>query len=300
MKIAFLGLGRMGSGMAQNLLRAGHELVVYNRTPERMQPLVAQGAKPAASPAEAVQGVDALVTMLADDAAVETVLFGANGAFAALPAGAIHVSSSTLSEAFVVRLAEEHARAGHGFVSAPVFGRPEAAAAGKLRVVVAGTPQFVECARPIFEAIGEAVHVVGTQPQLANVVKLAGNFMIMALLEALGESYALMRKAGIEPLQFLEIINGLFRSPVYENYGRIVAEERFSPAGFAAKLGLKDMRFVLASAERAAAPMPLASLVRDRFLALMAQGGESLDWAALTRIAAMEAGLGAAAKGDTP
>jgi 3-hydroxyisobutyrate dehydrogenase-like beta-hydroxyacid dehydrogenase len=231
------------------------------------------------------------MTMLADDGAVEQVVFGENGVASALASGAVHVSNSTIGTALARRLAAEHAKRGQGYLSAPVFGRPEAAESGKLIVVAAGPSQLVELCRPLFDAIGRQTSVAGREPWQANAVKLCGNFMLASLIEAFGETYATLRKAGVDPHVFLEIVDSLFASPVYGNYGRMIAEERFSPAGFALKLGLKDMRLLLETAAECAAPMPLASLIRDHFLSAVAQGQAEMDWSSMARVLARNAGL---------
>jgi len=291
MKIGFVGLGNMGSGIARNLLKAGHEVHAYNRTASRAEELAADGAGVARTIAEAA-APGLVFTMLADDHAVEECVFGDGGILTSLPRGGLHVSLSTISVALSRRLAEEHARHGQEYVSAPVFGRPQAAASAHLVVVAAGPPEAVEKARPMLEAMGRKLFILGTDAPQANVLKLAGNFLIAAMLEALSEAFALTRKAGIEPLKYLEIMNTLYQSPVYEIYGRIIAEERFEPAGFKMLLGLKDVRLVLAAGEEAAVPMPLASLIRDHMLSGIARGMGEIDWAAIGRVVAEDAGLG--------
>jgi 3-hydroxyisobutyrate dehydrogenase-like beta-hydroxyacid dehydrogenase len=287
MKLAFIGLGNMGSPMARNLLRAGHKLTIFNRTREKADALAAEGARVADSPAEAARGSEAVLTMLSDDAAVRDVVFGKAGLAGAMSPDGIHVSHSTISTA----LARDLAAAGHAYVSAPVFGRPEAAEAKKLIIVAAGAHEMVNRCRPIFDAIGRQTVIAGDQPWQANAVKLCGNFMIASMLEAFGEAYAVMRKSGVDPHIFLEAMNGLFASPVYANYGAIVADERFQPAGFTAKLGLKDANLALATAQECAAPMPMASLVRDRLLAALANGQGDMDWSSVARVSARNAGL---------
>jgi 3-hydroxyisobutyrate dehydrogenase-like beta-hydroxyacid dehydrogenase len=291
MKIGFVGIGKMGAGMARNLLRAGHDVTAYNRSPEKAKALAADGAHLALAPADACVGAAAVLTMLADDAAVEEAVLGPNGIAAGLPKGAIHISHSTISTAMARRLAVEHAARGQGYVSAPVFGRPDAAEGKKLIVVVAGPPELVESCRPLFDAIGRQTTVVGTEAWRANAVKLCGNFMLASMLEAFGEAYATMRKAGVDPHVFLEIMNSLFGSPVYANYGRIMADEAFEPAGFGLKLGLKDVRLVLDTALECQSPMPLASLLRDHLLAALAQGQGDMDWSSVARVLAKSAGL---------
>ncbi|HEV7732051.1 MAG TPA: NAD(P)-dependent oxidoreductase [Candidatus Binatia bacterium] len=292
MKVGFIGLGQMGSGMAASLLAAGHEVTVYNRTASRMQPLVERGAHAATRVRDACRG-DAVMTMLADDTALEHVVFGEDGVIASLPDGAVHVSLSTIGVALSERLAAAHAEARQGFVAAPVFGRPEAAAAAKLFVVVAGAADVLATCAPLFDAIGQKTFPIGDQPRDANLVKLSGNFLIAAVIESLGEAMALVGKGGIDRQRYLDVMTStLFTSPVYKNYGAMIVEERFEPAGFAAPLGQKDIRLTLAAAETLRVPMPLASLLRDRFLTLLAQGGEALDWSAIGQLAAQDAGDG--------
>lgn len=290
MKIGFIGLGNMGAAMAANLLKAGHEVTAYNRSPGKVAALSAQGARPAASVADACQG-DVVVTMLANDDAVQAVTFGDDGVLASLPEGAIHVSSSTVSTALAECLTEAHATAGQGFVAAPVFGRPEAAAAAKLFVVAAGAPATVEKVSPVFDAIGQRTFVLGEDPQAANLVKISGNFLIASVIESLGEAMALVSKAGVDKQQYLELLTStLFDAPVYRTYGGLIAREEFTPAGFAATLGLKDVKLALSAGEELQVPLPVASLLRDRFLTLLATGGAELDWSAVGALSAWEAG----------
>ena len=282
----------MGLAMARLLLQAGHRLTVYNRTRSRVDQLKDLKPVVAETPAAAARGADVLITMLADDDSLEAVMLGPEGAVAVLPAGAIHISMSTISPALAARLAERHRAAGQVYVAAPVFGRPEAAAAKQLWIVAAGPADALTRCRPVLDALGQGVIVVGDDPPHANVIKLAGNFLLAAAIEAMGEAFALGRKYGIAPADLLDIVNGrLIRSPIYENYGKLIAEERYEPAGFKLKYGLKDIRLALGAAEQVAAPMPLASLIRDRYLAGIARGWGDVDWAALARIAAVDAGL---------
>jgi 3-hydroxyisobutyrate dehydrogenase-like beta-hydroxyacid dehydrogenase len=203
----------------------------------------------------------------------------------------VHLSHSTISTVLARRLTAEHAQRKQGYLSVPVFGRPDAAESKNLVVVVAGPGELVERCRPLFDAIGRQTFVVGTEPWQANVAKLCGNFMISSVIEALGEAYATLRKAGVAPQSFLEIMNALFGSQVIANYGRIVAQEQFEPAGFALKLGLKDVRLVLAAADECAAPMPLANIVHDHLLSALAQGQGEMDWSSMTQVIARNAGL---------
>jgi 3-hydroxyisobutyrate dehydrogenase-like beta-hydroxyacid dehydrogenase len=292
MKVGFIGIGNMGLGMAESLLKAGHELTVYNRTPDKAKPLAEKGAHMAASVAGACKG-DVVITMLADDSAVESVVFGDAGILANSSKGAIHISSSTMSVALADKLTAEHAKNGQGFVSAPVFGRPEAAAAAKLFIVAAGATDAVDACMPLLEAMGQRTFRFGEKPSNANLVKISGNFMISSTIETLSEAMALVAKGGLEQHQYLDFLTStLFNAPIYKTYGTLIADKKFKPAGFSAPLGLKDTRLALAAGEALRVPLPLANLVRDRFLTLLARGDETIDWSAISQLAAEDAGLG--------
>ena len=291
MKIGFIGLGQMGAGMAATLLKAGHEVAVYNRTAGKTEALVRLGAQARPS-VEAVCAADAVITMLADDNAEEGIVFGQGGVLASLKKGAAHISSSTISVALSKRLAAAHAAAGQHYLAAPVFGRPDAAASGKLFVVIGGPAELVDTYMPLFKGLGQKTFVMSNKPEDANLVKLSGNFLIAAVIESLGEALALIGKGGLDQQQYLDLLTStLFDAPVYKTYGRLIVEQRFEPAGFAAPLGQKDIRLTLAAAETLQVPLPLASLLRDRFLTLLAQGGEALDWSAIGQLAARDSGL---------
>lgn len=281
----------MGSGMARNLMRAGHRLTVYNRSREKAQALESEGALVASTAAEAARGMDAVFTMLSDDQAVSDVVFGNTGILSSLKAGAAHISSSTISTALSRQLTEKHTANKQIYISAPVFGRPEAAEARKLIVIPAGDREAMERYRPLFDAIGRATLVVGTEPSQANLVKLCGNFLIASMLEAFGEAFATMEKAGIKRSLFLEVIDELFGSPVYKNYGAVVAEQKFQPAGFALKLGFKDVRLAIEAAQELNVPLPLASLIRDHLISAMAHGEEDWDWSTVALVSARSAGI---------
>jgi 3-hydroxyisobutyrate dehydrogenase-like beta-hydroxyacid dehydrogenase len=291
MDLGFIGIGRMGAGMALNLLKAGNRVAVYNRTPSKAEALTAQGAETAASVAEACRG-DAVVTMLANDQAVENVAFGPGGIIANLRQGALHVSSSTISVDLCERLTAEHEKKGQRFVAAPVFGRPDVAAAGRLFVVAAGEPAALEIATPLLDAVGQRTFVISEIPKAASLVKLSGNFLGATVIEALGEALTLIKKGGIDQQRYLEVLTStLFDAPIYKTYGGLIAGRHFEPAGFAAPLGQKDIRLTLAAAEDLRVPMPIASLLRDRFLTLLARGGDRLDWSAIGALAAADAGI---------
>jgi 3-hydroxyisobutyrate dehydrogenase-like beta-hydroxyacid dehydrogenase len=290
MRTGFIGLGRMGSAMAANLLRAGHEVTVFNRSREKLRPLVEFGAHEAGSVAEACRG-ELVITMLADDTAVADVALSDGGIVGALPKGAIHLSMSTVSVELSKRLTEAHAQAAQQFVAAPVFGRPDAAAAAKLYIVAAGKPAAVKACQPLFDVLGQKTFPISTTPASANLVKLTGNFMLASAIETLGEAIALVGKAGIDRQVFVDLItSSIFNAPPYKIYGALIARRHFEPALFAAPLGFKDIRLALAAAETLRVPMPLGSLLHDRFLRLLAEGGERLDWAAIGGLAARDAG----------
>ena len=293
MRIGFLGLGNMGAPIAANLARAGHDVSIWNRTADKARSLVDAGATLVANPKAVASRSDVLFTMLADDAALDSVLGGEHGALAGLKAGALHVSMSTIAVATAERIAAMHRALGQRFLCAPVFGRPEAAAAAKLFVVAAGDPADLQTATPLLDAISQRVFYLGETPSAASLVKLCGNFMILSAIEALGEAMALAEKGGVAETQLLEVLTGtLFDSPVYRTYGAIIAAERFKPAGFAAPLGLKDMRLVGQSADALRVPMPLLSLLRDHLLQTIAQEGEEIDWSAIALAIKKNAGLG--------
>jgi 3-hydroxyisobutyrate dehydrogenase-like beta-hydroxyacid dehydrogenase len=290
MHVGFIGLGQMGAGMAGNLVKAGHRVTVYNRSPQKVAAAARRGAEPARTVANACTG-DVVFTMLANDDAVAAVAFDDDGIIASLRPGATHIASSTISVELSERLTAAHIGAGQRFVAAPVFGRPDAAGAGKLFVVAAGAPEAVTDAEPLFDAIGQRTFVVSETPKAANLVKLSGNFLIASVIESLGEAMALVAKGGVDKHQYLDILTStLFSAPVYKTYGALIADERFEPAGFAAPLGQKDVRLALEAAEALQVPLPIASLLRDRFLTLLANGGEHLDWSAISQLAARDAG----------
>lgn len=290
--VAFIGLGAMGKPMASNLVAAGYQVSVWNRTPLPADEIAKHGFKSAETPAIAASRGGVAISMVADDAALAAVTHGPDGLLAGLPAGGLHVSMSTVGVQMAESAAEAHSAAGRRYLAAPVFGRPDAATAAKLWIVAGGAAADVAEAQPLFAALGQGSFHVGEQPDQANTVKLAGNFLLMAMLEALGEAFALTGKAGVPARLVLDILNGaLLRSPVYENYGNIAICERFDPPGFKLRLGLKDANLVLAAANAAAVPMPAASLVHDRMLGGVARGAGELDWSAITRLIAEDAGI---------
>jgi 3-hydroxyisobutyrate dehydrogenase-like beta-hydroxyacid dehydrogenase len=289
MKTGFIGLGHMGSAMAKNLIKAGHAVTVFNRTSGKNRALVELGAREAAN-IGGVCGGPVVITMLANDVAVTEVAFAKDGLIANLPKNAIHISMSTISVALSQQLTRAHLQAGQRYVAAPVFGRPDMAAAAKLFIVAAGTPTTVDDCMPLFEALGQKTSRIDAEPDAANLVKLSGNFLQAAVIEALGEAIALVGKAGINRQEYVDLLTStIFTAPAYKIYGPLIAAESFEPAGFAAPLGYKDILLALAAAETLRVPMPLAGLLHDRFLRLFAQGGDKLDWSAIGGLATQDA-----------
>ena len=290
MNLGVIGLGMMGSAIAQSLLRAGHRVTVWNRTPSRAEELQSQGALIALTPADACKDGVA-ITCLADDDAVTAVVFRDGGIASAVAAGCVHVSMSTLSLDLIARLSKAHSEAGQRFIAAPVFGRPDAAADGRLLIVASGDAEAITQCQPAFDALGQRTIVVGTDPITAPMVKLAGNFLLASAVESLAEAMALLRKSGTDPQAcFNFLTNTLFAAPVYKNYAGLMLEHRYDP-GFRLALGLKDVGLVLDAAESFDVPMPAASLVRERILTGIARGYQDKDLSALALISAEEAGL---------
>jgi 3-hydroxyisobutyrate dehydrogenase-like beta-hydroxyacid dehydrogenase len=279
MKIGFLGLGNMGAPMALRLLAAGHELRVWNRTEGRTKPLLREGAIAAATPAEAELGTDAVMTMLFDDAAYEQVVFGSNGLMDALSPGSLHISCSTISVAMSERLTFEYAKRGIDFVAAPVFGRPNVAAEGRLWVVAAGADKAVEHARPLLEAFSRGISVVGKEPRQAHAVKLGGNFLISAMIHALGEAFVFADRQGVEPETFLEAVNSaLFQSPFYAAYARIMLHPP-EQVGATIELGAKDLRLLREAAASRQTRVSLADQMAEIFAEARRTGLGWEDWA---------------------
>jgi 3-hydroxyisobutyrate dehydrogenase-like beta-hydroxyacid dehydrogenase len=289
MKIGFIGLGRMGSAMAANLVRAGHEVTVFNRTPGKSSALIALGAREAASVAGA-SGGEVVITMLANDEAASDIALGSGGIVENLSKGAIHLSMSTISVALSKQLTKAHAQSGQRYVAAPVMGRPNMAAAAKLFIVAAGDLAAIDACKSVFDALGQKTSTIGVEPSAANLVKLTANFLQAAVIESLGEAIALIGKAGIDRRAYVDLLTStIFTAPAYKIFGPLIADGTFE-AAFAAPLGYKDIRLALAEAENLRVPMPLASLLHDRFLRLFAQGGDNLDWSAIGGLATQDAG----------
>jgi 3-hydroxyisobutyrate dehydrogenase-like beta-hydroxyacid dehydrogenase len=290
MKVGFIGLGAMGSAMASNLVAAGHAVTVWNRSPEAAEPLASLGAKVAKTVDRAVQG-EVVCSMLANDRAVREIFLD-GGLLDAMDPGTVHVNHATISVALARELADEHAKRGLDYVAAPVFGRPDMAAAGKLNILVSGKPAVIDKVRPLLDAMGSKVWPLGEAPERANVAKIAGNFMLASAIESMAEACALTRAHGVSAADFLDVMtNTLFASPAYQGYGKLIAEQRFKPAGFPLPLGFKDVGLAQAAAEAARVPMPFAGVLRDSLLEALAAGDEALDWSALSLVAARRAHL---------
>jgi 3-hydroxyisobutyrate dehydrogenase-like beta-hydroxyacid dehydrogenase len=290
MRIGFIGLGHMGASMAANLLKAGHDLSVFNRSPGKSGPLLELGARQAADVAGTCGG-EVVITMLADDTAVADIVLAHDGLIAHLAKDVIHISMSSISVALSRRLAQAHMEAGQRYVAATVMGRPDMAAAAKLFIFAAGESATLDACKPVFDVLGQKTSNVGEEPSAANLVKLTANFLQAAVIEALGEAVALVGKAGIDRRAYVDVLTStIFTAPAYKIFGPLIADGTFEPAGFAAPLGYKDIRLTLAAAESLRVPMPLGSLLRDRFLRLLARGGSHLDWSAIGGLAAQDAG----------
>ncbi len=290
--IGFIGLGGMGSAMAANILKAGFGLRVYNRTAERAKPLVGLGAVQADTPAGAAAAGGIVVTMLTDDQAVEEVAFGEKGFGEALGAGGVHVSMSTISPGLARNLAERHKALGTQYIAAPVFGKPDAAAAQKLWIATSGPEDAKTRIRSVLDAMGQGVHDFGEDAGAANVVKLTGNFLLGAAIEAMGEAFTLAQKNGVSRQAVYELFTStLFACPVYQNYGKLIAAEHYQPIGAVPSLIRKDFGLLLQEAKSSQVPMPLASLVHDRLTAMVAKGREDRDWAGFAQEVSESAGL---------
>jgi 3-hydroxyisobutyrate dehydrogenase-like beta-hydroxyacid dehydrogenase len=290
MKIGFIGLGSMGKGIAARLIGAGFEVHAWNRSPAAVDALVAAGAHAAATATDAAK-TGVLHSMLADDSAVRAILLD-GGVLDALPRGGVHINHATISVALAKELAALHHKRGIDYIAAPVFGRPDAAAAGKLHVLAAGRAAAIERVKPQLQAIGQSLWPLGEAPERANIVKIAGNFMIASAIETMAEATALTRAHGVSAGDFLDVLTGtLFAAPVYKTYAALIAQRRYAPPGFGLKLGHKDAGLTLDAGLDARVPLPFANVLRDGFLDAIANGDGDLDWSALAEVAARHAHL---------
>jgi 3-hydroxyisobutyrate dehydrogenase-like beta-hydroxyacid dehydrogenase len=289
MKVGFVGLGAMGRGMAARLLDAGHEVDVWNRSPQVVRELVQSGAS-AVDDVRDIVRADAVVTMLSDDDAVRSIILD-NGLLQAAATGIVHIVMSTLSVSFALELEQLHADARIGYVAAPVMGRPDAAASGKLHVLAAGDSRSLERVRPILDAMGQRIWLLGAAPHQANVVKLAMNFLLGSAIEALSEATAMAEGYNIDSATLIEVATGTaFAAPVYVTYGKLIVDREFKP-GFRLRLGLKDLRLALTAGEARGVPLPFASVVRDNLVDAIGHGDAESDWSALASVSRRRAGL---------
>jgi 3-hydroxyisobutyrate dehydrogenase-like beta-hydroxyacid dehydrogenase len=278
-KIGFIGLGNMGINMAKNLIEAGYHLQVYNRTISKTEELDAASITACKTPAESARGVHAVITMLSEDEVLKETVLGEDGILKTLPKNSVHISMSTISPETSQLLSEAHKNTGNLYLASPVFGRPEAAAAKKLWVCVSGSQQAKEIAKPILENLGQGIVDFGEDAGGANVVKIAGNFMIMASLEIMAEAFTLAEKNGLDRLKVAEFFGStIFNAPIYQNYGRLIANKQYQPVGFKAKLGYKDARLAFKLSQSSETPMPVATAVHNRLLAAVAKGWGETDW----------------------
>lgn len=291
MKVGFIGLGRMGQAMARRILDGGHELAVYNRTPDKVRALGDSGAKIVGSITEAALYGEAVFTMLADDAALEDVVWH-QGLLQSLPRGRIHICAGTHGVGIMGKLQAAHAQAGQIMMASPMLGRPEVVASGQAGVVVAGPPEAVARCRPLFETISRRVFVAGSEPAAAAAIKIANNFVLGCAIEAMGEGFSLVRKYGVAPQVFYDVMtDGLFASPAYKVYGKIIVEESYAKVGQMATLGLKDANLALVAGEAVGVPLPSGNVWRDRLVGAIAHGDGRCDWAVMAREQARASGL---------
>ena len=284
MKVGFIGLGRMGQGMAHRILGGGHDLIVYDVVGERVAEFSAAGARAASSVADVCDGQEAVITMLAEDAAVMDVTLGAGGLRDSLSAGAIHLAMGTYGIATIRALAAAHTGAHQTLVAAPVLGRPDLAAAGQLGIVAAGPAEAVRQCDPLFQIIGRHTFQAGATPEAATAIKLANNLVLGCAIEAMGEAFSLVRKYGVVPAVFYDVMTeGLFAAPAYKVYGRLIVDETYDRAGSTVNLNLKDANLILAAADIVRVPLPSGNTFRDRLLGAIAHGDGERDVAVIAR-----------------
>jgi 3-hydroxyisobutyrate dehydrogenase-like beta-hydroxyacid dehydrogenase len=292
MKVGFIGIGRMGRGIAGRILTGEHDLVVYNRTPGRTDELAQEGARVAASVAEACEDREVVVTMVADDAALQEVALGEGGIRDSLAEGAIHMTMGTHGVGTVQGLTAAHSEAGQVMLAAHAVGRPDVAAAGQIGIIVGGPPGAVGRLAPLFEIIGRRTFEAGPEPASASAVKLANNFLLGCAIEVMGEAFSLARKYDVDPQVLYELMTeGLFSAPAYKVYGKIIVDEAYDQVGFSTNLGLKDANLILAAANLVSLPLPSANAWRDRLLEAVAHGDGDKDWAVVARVQAQAGGL---------
>ena len=292
MKVAFIGLGRMGQAMSRRLLDAGHELAVYNRTPEKTKSLAAAGAKVMPSLAEAARFGDAVFTMLTDDAALESVAQQQGGLLEALPKGGVHICSGTHGVGVIQKLSAWHAARGQILIAAPILGRPEQVLAGQVGIVIGGPADALAHCAPLFAAIGRRAFEAGNDPAAATCIKLANNFVLGCAIEAMGEGFSLVRKYDVAPAVFYDVMtDGLFAAPAYKVYGKIIVEQSYDKVGQVATAGLKDAKLALAAGQAVGVPLPSGQVWHDRLAGAVAHGDGGKDWAVMALEQARASGL---------
>jgi 3-hydroxyisobutyrate dehydrogenase-like beta-hydroxyacid dehydrogenase len=292
MKVGFIGIGRMGQVMARRLVEAGHEVGVYNRTPEKLKPLIAVGAKPLTSIKAAATFGEAVFTMVSDDAAVLDVVTQPGGIRESLPKGGVHICAGTHSVAATQKLAALHKEAGQVLIASPMLGRPDVVAAGNAGILIGGPPDKVEHFRALFSALAGRVAESGDEPVTAAAIKIANNFVLGCAIEAMGEGFALTRKYGVKAGVFYRVLtSGLFDCWAYKTYGKFIADEQYLPAGQRAVNGLKDANLALAAGEAVGVPLPSGNVWRDRLVGALAHGEGEHDWAVMAKVQARASGL---------
>jgi 3-hydroxyisobutyrate dehydrogenase-like beta-hydroxyacid dehydrogenase len=292
MRVGFIGLGRMGVAMASRLIGGGHDVVVYNRTAAKAADLVKQGARLASSVAGACEGREVVITMVTDDSALKEVAVSPGGIRESLAAGGIHLTMGTHSPTEIRRLAGTHAESKQVLVAAPVLGRPDLAAAGQVGIVAGGPADAIEKCNPLFQLMGRRTFNAGSKPEHASITKLANNFMLGCAIGAMAEGFSLVRKYGVVPQVFYEVMTeSLFAAPAYKVYGKIMVDEAYDKVGFTTLLGLKDFGLIMAAAEQGRVPLPSGNALRDRLLSAVAHGDGEKDWAVVAREQARASGL---------
>ncbi len=292
MKVGFIGLGRMGQGMAGRIRSADHDLLVHDPVPGQTTALEEAGAVAADSPAAASADRDVVISMLPSDPALSAALDGKNGLLRAMPQACVHMAMGTHGVRAINNAAEAHKAAGQGFIACPVLGRPDLAAEGLLRLVPGGPTDALEKVRPLFDVLGQQTFDVGMDPQAATAVKVANNFMLGCAIETMGEAFALVEKLGVEPSLFFDVmVQSLFGAPAYQIYGKMIVEQEWEGYGATAVIGLKDADLALEAAAVADMPLPSTHIWRDHLLRAIERGEGALDWAVMAREQARASGL---------
>ncbi len=292
MKLGFIGLGRMGQGMAGRLQSAGHDLLVHDPMPGQTSTLEGAGAVAAASPAAVSEGREVVISMLPSDAALSAVLDGENGLLAGMPEDCLHMAMGTHGVSAIGNAVSAHESAGQVFMACPVLGRPDLAAQGLISLVPGGPPEAVDKVRPLLEVLGKQTFEVGNNPQAAAAVKVANNFVLGCAIETMGEAFALVENLGVEPALFFDVmVKGLFSAPAYQIYGKMIVDEAWETSGATAVIGLKDADLALEAAAAADMPLPSTLIWRDHLQRAIDRGEGTLDWAVMAREQARASGL---------